>query len=507
MRMTNIAAIWDNACTKLPNALACIYDGQQHTYAETDVAVARVAGMLRHDFGVGRGDRVALAMPNCGAYLTAYWAVIRIGAIVVPVNIKLRDEELEFVLANSTPAVVFVHDSVAERVGNAMQQAGLSARIYAVDHSNDGIKFVSGEAGQRDVKAAEPISGDELAVILYTSGTTGQPKGAIMRHDDLIFNVENAVMAHSFRSEDRHLLAIPFFAPTASYSLLASSAYLGSAVVIAPQPNPGDLLKFIELHRVTTFIGVPTLFHLLCQHPQFTEGDMSSLRLIAYSGSPMPVRTITNLRARFPGIALHNFFGLTESTSMTHVLSDADADSHPDSIGKTLPEVYARVVDDNGNALGAGEVGELCLRRDNVISGYWRQPGKLEASIRDGWFHTGDFASCDAQGFWYVQGRKKDMIIVAGQNVYALEVEKCILRCAEVQEVAVIGVEATGVRAALGELVKAVVVRQPEAELSELDVKRHCSQYLPSYKIPQIVEFVAVLPRNPAGKILKRHLK
>jgi acyl-CoA synthetase (AMP-forming)/AMP-acid ligase II len=220
----------------------------------------------------------------------------------------------------------------------------------------------------------------------------------------------------------------------------------------------------------------------------------------------MPAGTIALLRERFPHVALHNFFGLTETTSITHVLPSADAADRADSIGKLLPEVYARIIDEQGRDLPPGEVGELLLRRDNIIPGYWRQPGRLEESIREGWFHTGDLARRDEQGYFYVQGRKKEMIIVAGQNVYALEVEAVLLRHPGVREAAVIGVPATGARAALGELVKAVIVRQPGADLTELEIKRHCAEVLPPYKRPQVVEFREELPRNATGKVLKRLL-
>jgi len=265
-------------------------------------------------------------------------------------------------------------------------------------------------------------------------------------------------------------------------------------------------VQLIETHRCTTFIGVPTLFHLFVNDPRAAEANLDSLRLIAYSGSPMPVRTIGQLRDRFPGIALHNFFGLTETISITHVLPSINAADRPDSIGKPLPEIDTRIIDDAGNDVPRGEIGELCFRRGNIIPGYWNRPGLLEESVVDGWFRTGDFARVDDDGFFYVHGRKKDMIIVAGQNVYALEVEKIIYTHPGVRDAAVIGIPATGVRAALGELVKAVVVPQPGERLSELDIKRHCSQHLASYKVPQVVEFRDELPRNAAGKVLKRDL-
>lgn len=517
--LPHIAAFWDNTVAKLPRSVAMVFEGQAWTYAEADALVARVAGWLAEVGGVGKGDRVLLALPNCPEFVIAYWATLRLGAVVAPVNTRLRADELQYVVENCNAKVVVVHAQTEDAVRGALAAAGLGPRVLrVVDEADRGrgtapTGGVCGEAqgfgvasGYGAVRGTAEIDAEDLAVILHTSGTTGVPKGAMMRHCDLLFNVMNAILAHSFRHEDLHLLAIPCFAPTCSYSLLATCAYLGSGVVIAPRPQPAELLELICANQCTTFIGVPTMFHMLTLDAKLAEVDLSFLRLIAYSGAPMPARTIRLLRERFPHVALHNFFGLTETISITHVLPSKDAATRADSIGKLLPEVYAKIVDDQGQELAAGEIGELCLRRDNIIPGYWNRPGLLEEAIKDGWFHTGDYAKVDEEGYFYVQGRKKEMIIVAGQNVYAHEVEKVILGHDGVREAAVVGVPATGVRAALGELVKAVVVCQPETELRDLDIKRHCAAALPSYKVPQLVEFREELPKNATGKVLKREL-
>ncbi len=502
--LPHVAAYWDNTVARLPNAVAAIYEGRTLTYAEAEALVARVAGYLADVAGVGPGDRVCLALPNCLEFVLAYWAALRLGAVVAPINTRLRADELRYVLQNCDPAAVVLHGQTEAAVLAALEAESLRPHLLGVE--TDTLTPFATASVHDAPRATVDLAGDDLAVILHTSGTTGVPKGAIMRHEDLRFNVAQAILAHSFRHEDLHLLAIPCFAPTATYSLLPTCAYLGSGLVIAPRPQAHELLDLIAAHRCTTFIGVPTLFHLVLQDSRLAQADLASLRLIAYSGSPMPPRTIQDLRERFPGVALHNFFGLTETISITHVLPSRDALDHADSIGKLLPEVHARIVDEAGRELPPGEVGELCLRRDCVIPGYWNRPGLLEESLRDGWFHTGDLASVDGEGFFYVQGRVKEMIIVAGQNVYAPEVERVILTHEGVLEAAVVGVPATGVRAALGELVKAVVVPRPGVELQERDIKRQCAAVLPSYKVPQVVEFRAELPRNATGKVLKREL-
>ncbi len=535
LRMPHLPAIWANTVAKLPNAAAFLYEDKALTYQEAEAYIARVAGFLADVVGLEKGDRVALAVPNCLEFIITYWATLRLGGVVAPVNTRLRADELRYVLQNCGAKAILVHEQTWEAVAAALAEEGLSPQILLA--SSTGISvgdenavsirppaptsslgeqttektasvtpFSAALMYERPASSWANIATEDLAIILHTSGTTGVPKGAMMRHTDLLFNVANAILAHSFRHEDRHLLAIPCFAPTAAYSLIASSAYLGSCIVIAPRPHPPELIELIERHRCTTFIGVPTLFHLVLQEPRLATADLSSLRLIAYSGSPMPARTIRQLREFFPHVALHNFFGLTETISITHVLPSADAIRRADSIGKLLPEVYAKIVDEEGRELPPGEIGELCIRRDNVIPGYWNRPGLLEESIQEGWFHTGDLAHIDEEGYFYIDGRKKELIIVAGQNVYAHEVEKVILQHEGVREVAVLGVPATGVRAALGELVKAVVVCQPDVQLNALDIKRHCARLLPSYKVPQIVEFREELPRNAAGKVLKREL-
>jgi long-chain acyl-CoA synthetase len=231
--------------------------------------------------------------------------------------------------------------------------------------------------------------------------------------------------------------------------------------------------------------------------------------MLGYSGSPMPVRAIERLAQLFPHARLHNFFGLTETISLTHITPSDAAVSHADSIGKALPDIGMKIMRDDGSECEFGETGILHIHRENTIRGYWNRAGLLEEALTaDGqWFNTGDLARVDEDGFVYLEGRKKEMIIVAGENVFALEVEMRILDIPAVKEVAVVGIPATGVRAPLGELIKAVVVRHEDASLVERDIKKHCVERLASYKVPHIVEFRDALPRNPSGKVLKNELK
>ncbi len=496
----------ENAAGKWPRKPAVVAGETVLTYADLDSLSAACAGGLKDRFGAGPGARVAIATANRAETAIAYWAAARLGAAVLPLNYRLGPEALSHLLAEAEPCCIIADRAGWQGLSAAAEHGAALPPTVAVDCSiNDATAW--DELLSAPAPSSAEIDPTSPALILYTSGTTGLPKGAVMTHEALMVNVRVAVTAHSLRHEDIHILAIPFFVPTACYSLINSTAYLGSTLVMAPDPDMATVVPLLSRWRCTTFFGVPTMFHFLTTWPRLGEHDLSALRLIAYSGSPMPVRTIRRLRELLPGVWLHNFFGLTETIAMTHVLADAFADTHPESIGKLLPEIDAIVVDENDQPVPPGQVGELVFRRDIIIPEYFRRPGLLEESIRDGWFRTGDLASIDEDGFFYIHGRSKDMIIVAGQNVYALEVEQVIMRMEQVREVAVVGVPATGVREALGELIKAVVVPHPGEQLTERDVKRHCARHLPSYKVPHIVEFRDQLPRNPAGKVLKRLLK
>ncbi|MBM4045209.1 MAG: long-chain fatty acid--CoA ligase [Planctomycetes bacterium] len=499
--------LWVNNLVKFPRKTAAIYEGAAWTYQQAEKFVEACRAGLARRFGVKQGDKVVMAMPNCFEFFVAYWATIKLGGVVVPVNIRLRPEGMTHVIGNSDARVLIVHKENWPVVKDALRACPNIKHVVSVGFQEEGSTrwedLLSAAEAPPPIPAIQP---EDLVIIMHTSGTTGVPKGAMMRHADILFNIRQAIIAQSFRHEDINLLYVPMFHCTALYTMLPLCAYLGSTVVIAPRPDIRELVDLVEKHRVTTFLGVPTLFYFLTTL-SLEKRDLKSLRLIAYAGSPMPPQTIRRLREKFPTVALHNFFGLTETISMTHVLPSQDATVHPDSIGKLLPEVFDRIVDENGNDVKPGEVGELCFHRSNVVTGYWKRPDLLPQAMIGDWFRTGDLATKDADGYVYLKGRRKDMIIVGGENVYALEVENVILSHPKVLEVAVVGIEATGIRAYLGELVKAVVVPKPGEKLTDLEIKKHCAGRLTSYQMPQAVEFREKLPRNPAGKVLKQELK
>jgi acyl-CoA synthetase (AMP-forming)/AMP-acid ligase II len=500
--------MWQEAVQLAGGRLAVVDAERRLTYAEADALVSRLAGGLQRAARTP-APKVAVFLPNCLEYYLLYWAVVRLGGVIVPLSTWLTSENLSGIFANVEPDLLIVQSDADEKPLDAARGSAVKA-CFALDppasgHPPDWDDLLAGATPP----PVEPLDAGAVSIVMHTSGTTGTPKGAIMRHEDLIFNVMAAINAHKFCVSDVHLLVNPMFHCTALYSSLPTAAYTKTPVVIASPRDPAFLMGLIAQERITTFLSVPSVFQQLLKVKELESYDASSLRVMAYAGSPMPVRTIRELRECFPDAALHNFFGLTETISMTHVMGAEEAEQRLDSIGRLLPNVEAQVVDEAGVPCPPGEVGELLFARENVIPGYFNNPALEEAMIEhDGriWFRSGDLASVDEEGYFFIKGRKKDMIIVAGENVYAAEVEGILLAHEKVVEAAVKGAAATGAATFLGEEVHAYVARADES-LTEQELRRHCFERLPAFKVPRKVVFLPKLPRNPSGKVVKAELE
>jgi long-chain acyl-CoA synthetase len=500
--MRNLSDLWSLAASEFADRTAVIYSDREHTYSDLDVLSRAFAVTLREQFAIEAGDRVALIMPNCLHSIVCYLGAVRAGAVALPLNVRLKGEEMRFILQDGGAKVVVVHSTVWGTAKEALSGLDCVRHVIGIGVEDEGATPIEDAllaTGDVPPLAANP---DDVAAIIYTSGTTGLPKGALITHGNVLFNVKAAIRGHGLRPEDRHILVVPLFHVTGLNTIMPTAFHQGASVVVTSAVSPRDILSLLERHRATTFFGVPTTMILLAQTPGLEQLDLSSLRLIAYSGAPMPVRTIERLRRLFPGVKLHNFFGLTETTSCTTVLPDSQALVRPESIGKPVPELELKVVDEAGNALPPGEVGELLIKGPSVVKGYHDRPEATAEAIVGGWLHTGDTAYIDAEGYVFLRGRKKELIIVGGENVYPVEVENVLTRHPAVAEVAVVG-ESHGI---LGEVVKAVVVLHPNATASDRDLKRHCAQSLASFKVPQVWDFRDSLPRNPSGKVVKRNL-
>ncbi len=501
--MHNLIDLLNRSADEFGDGVAAIYRGDPVSFTHLRELVERFSRALRSHLGIGPGDRVALIMPNCLHSVVCYLGAIRAGATAVPVNIRLSAEEMHFILGDVGARVIVAHQRTWPTVAEAIEGIEGIDAVWGVELQAEGVTQGDEVMAEPGPEFAPPeIAPDDVAAIIYTSGTTGLPKGAMLTHGNVLFNVQSTIRGHGFRPDDVHLLIVPLFHVTGLNTIMPTSLHLGSTIVISAETNPRRLLELIERHRCTTMFTVPTTTIMLTREPGLSEFDLSSLRLIAYSGAPMPVLAIERLRELFPDTLLHNFYGLTETTSVTTVLPSEFALSHAESIGHVVAELEAKIVDEAGETLPPGEVGELLIRGPSVFAGYYRRPEATAEALEDGWLHTGDRALIDDEGFVFLRGRTKEMIIVAGENVYPVEVENVLTRHPGVLEAAVVGVE----HAVLGEVVKAVVVPQPGAELTEREIKRWCAERLASFKVPRQVEFADELPRNPSGKVVKRRL-
>lgn len=496
---------WYNAVQQAPDALAAVHLEKRLTYAQADKLADNLAAGLQKLTGK-TSPVVAACLPNCMEYFILYWCLVKVGGIIVPVNPWLKADSLVDIFKTVKPDILIVqnaHDK--DPIAAAETQPDMP--VFAIDA--DAFRAFK-DIFIDQVPTVPELPPETPSIIMHTSGTTSAPKGAVMRHVDLVFNVMTTITAQGFLPSDKHLIVNPMFHCTALYSSLPAAAAQVTPVVITAETQPEPLLELIQKEAITTFLTVPAILQRIVALPNLKDYDLSSLRVIGYAGSFMPVKTVRQLQQLFPHANLHNFFGLTETISATHAIDGADSLHRPDSIGKLLPFVDAIVVDENLNPCPPNQVGELLFARKNVIQGYWGKPGKLDEALvqlqGQTWFRTGDLALVDDCGFAFIKGRKKDMIIVGGENVFASEVEAAVMLLDDVKECAVIGIPATGIRESLGELIKLFVVKENGAKITETDIRRHCHKTLPSYKLPHIIQFLDALPRNPSGKVVKTEL-
>ncbi len=499
----HILQLLDATTAQYPDKTAVICEGREWTYAQLNALVRRVSGNLREQWGIGPGDRVALLMPNCAETIVAYLSIIRTGAVALPVNIRLKPPEIRFILGDAGARALVAHAKTWPLAQETLKGLSGVKHVLGVRVEDAGAARWADFASKRAPDFEPPdMRPEDVAAIIYTSGTTGLPKGAMLMHKNLIFNAHSTVRAFGFAHHERHLVVVPLFHVTGLNTILITSLMIGSTLVVSDRTAPKDIIAAIERYRTHTFFGVPTTYVLFLAAKGIESADLSSARLFVYSGAPMPPETILRLRELFPAIDLVNLYGLTETTSVTTVLPAADALRKIESVGKAVPGVQLKVIDERGKELRPGQVGELCVKGDSVFKGYYNRPDATADAFVDGWFRTGDLAFIDAEGYVFLKGRRKEMIIVAGENVYPVEVENVICSLPQVLEAAVIGAD----HPVMGQVVKAVVVLEKGAALTAADIKRHCAERLATFKVPQIVEFLDRLPRNPSGKVVKRAL-
>ena len=492
--MTNLASNLADTTRAHAGRPAVRVDDAVLTYRELDEASARIAGLLR-ERGLKPGDRVGIMMPNVAEFPVVYYGVLRAGGVVVPMNPLLKTREVAYYLGDSGAGLVFAWHAFAGQARGGAEQA--EAETIVVD--GDSFPEMLASAAP-DYEVAD--AGDEdTAVILYTSGTTGQPKGAELTHGNLISNTEvsrdDIARAHP---EDVIFGGLPLFHVFGQTVALNVAVAAGACLTLLPRFDAEHALRIIAGHRVTVFEGVPTMYVALIHQPDRADYDTSSLRLCISGGAALPVEVLRGFEEAF-GIPVLEGYGLSE-TSPIASFNHPGRERKPGSIGTPIRDVRMRVVDNEDREVPPGEVGEIVISGPNVMKGYWQRPEATAEALRDGWFHTGDLARVDSDGYFFIVDRKKDLIIRGGYNVYPREIEELLYRHPAVAEAAVIGVP----HPALGEEVGAAVTLKPGAASTAEELRDYVKAQVAAYKYPRHVWLVDALPKGPTGKILKREI-
>ena len=491
---------------KYPDRQALICGSRRLTFSELDEMSDRIAGALRENLGVKAGDRVSLLMGVDLDYPLCFFALMKLGAIAVPLNTRFKGEELSYEIDNSQSSALILDQEFWPVIESWLPgRQTLRQVIYNGESAPAGASPFAGLLAPRP-RLADPHQPqeDDTAAIMYTSGTTGHPKGAMQTHRGII--AANMLIDDFLEidpEKDRIVCAVPLFHSIGTVMTMMGAVYTGIPCVYMRRYKTEDLMRTIQDERITLIIHVPAVVWLLVNHPQFKQYDLSSLRLAFIGGASKAPEVIAQIRQRMPGMKICEAFGMTETHTMDCLLRDADIERKIETVGQGVPIEELKIVDRAGNLCPPGEPGELCLRGPKIIKGYWNNPKATAEAIEDGWLHTGDIAQMDQEGFVSIKDRIKDMIIRGGENIYSVEVEEVLYRCEKVLEAAVVGKPDP----VMGEEVTACVVLKEKTTASVEEIREFCSLHLADFKVPKYVRFVTELPRTPAGKVRKKELR
>ncbi len=491
--MGNVADLLTTAVAEGGDRPAVKLDDVVIPYAGLDAAAGLAAGLLREK-GVGVGDRVGLMLPNVPYFPMVYFGILRLGAVVVPMNPLLKGREVGFQLKDSGAKVLVAW----HQFGEAAQEGAGEA----------GAELILVEPGKIEplIAAATPVAevagrdDEDVAVIIYTSGTTGTPKGAALTHHNLLDAADVAMETVEFPPNAVTFGALPLFHVFGMSTGLNTTVRAGGCLTLLPRFEPGKALEMIERDKVTTLLGVPTMYSALLHHPDREKVDTSTLDICVSGGAAIPVEVLRGFEDAF-GCKVLEGYGLSETTGMAS-FNPPDRERKPGSIGIPVRAVEMKVVDDDDNDVPQGEVGEIVLKSPHLMKEYFNRADATEEVMRGGWFHTGDMATIDEDGYFFIVDRKKDMIIRGGFNVYPREIEEVLYEHPAVREAAVVGVP----HESLGEEVAAAVALKDGAEASPEELRDFVKQRVAAYKYPRSVWMVDDLPKGPTGKILKREI-
>jgi long-chain acyl-CoA synthetase len=492
--VTNLAKNLTDTTRAHAERVAVRVDNTAMTYRALDEASARVAGLL-HERGLEPGARVGIMMPNVAEVPVVYYGVLRAGGVVVPMNPLLKGREVAYYLGDSGAGLIFAWHAFEAEARRGAEQAG--AELVVVD----AVGFPDLLASASPEYRVADTGDQDTAVILYTSGTTGQPKGAELTHGNLISNTEVARTDIVRAGPDDVIFGgLPLFHVFGQTVALNVAVAAGACLTLLPRFDAGHALRSLAGHRVTVFEGVPTMYVALLHQPDRADYDTSALRMCISGGAALPVEVLRGFEAAF-GVPVLEGYGLSE-TSPIASFNHPGRERKPGSIGTPIRDVQMRVVDEAEHEVPQGQVGEIVIHGPNVMKGYWQRPDATAEAVREGWFHTGDLAQVDEDGYFYIVDRKKDLIIRGGYNIYPREIEEVLYEHPAVAEAAVIGLP----HPALGEEVGAAVALKPGAAVSPEELRDYVKSQVAAYKYPRHVWLVDALPKGATGKLQKRDI-
>ncbi len=513
--MLNLAAVLENSARKFPNKPAFVLGGINLTYGQLDAASNQVANGLRAS-GINPGDSVALTCPNLPYFPIIFFGILKAGAVVVPLSVLLKTDEIAYHLADSGAKAFFCFEGTAELpmgpMGHAAFAATASCKHFYLITAQPGAPSpidradtFAGMAAKNSAVFESAMTGaDDTAVIIYTSGTTGKPKGAELSHSNLMINAMLCADFLETSPQDVQIIVLPLFHVFALTVLMLAGSYRSTTNVLVPRFDAAAVYEAMLQNKVTVFAGVPTMYWGLLNHPvedRVIEAVADNLRIAVSGGASLPVKVLEEFEQRF-SVPIFEGYGMSEGSPVV-TFNQKEFGRKPGSVGTPIWGVEVKIVGADGQEMPPGEPGELLYRGHNVMKGYHNRPDATAETIRDGWLYSGDIAYKDEDGFFFIVDRTKDLIIRGGMNVYPREVEEVMIKHEAVSLVAVIGVPDER----LGEEIKAVVVLKEEMSVSENDLIEWTKERIAVYKCPRLVEFVESLPMSATGKILKKELR
>ncbi|MGM8215036.1 acyl-CoA synthetase [Bacillaceae bacterium W0354] len=510
VRRNTLGDLLTRTTERMPDKFALAYKEERLTFQQLDDRVNQTAHAFRQD-GMKKGDMITVMSKNSLDFVVVKFALARLGAVMIPINYMLTPEDVAYILKHAEANGLVASKEYAPILENAKGEQTIRFRYLMETHPTEKLpeELIDWSPlslirdGQPTDAVEENIDDDDLAQVLYTSGTESKPKGVMLSHKSIISEYVSCIVDGEMSRNDRCLHALPLYHSAQLHVFLGPSIYLGSSGVILDAASPEIIMEVVEREKITQLFAPPTVWIALLRHPDFDKRDLSTLEKCYYGAAIMPREILKELAERLPNARFWNFYGQTEVAPLATALQPDEQLTKLGSAGRATLNVQTKIVDDDGNEVPRGEVGEIVHRTPHAMKGYLHDPEKTAEAFRDGWFHSGDLVVMDEDGYITIVDRKKDMINTGGVNVSSREVEETIYQLDGVSEVAVVGIP----DAYWIEAVTAIVVPKTDVDLTEEAIIAHCSEHLSKFKIPKYIAITNELPKNPSGKVLKRHLR